>query len=661
MNPDRNTEKIALLVGIDEYKEVSWNELRGCKNDVQLMQDLLIKRYGFLSEHVRVLVDAEATQQGIRDAMARVTSQVRPGAVVVFFYAGHGSQLMDPDDMNPTGWEQTLVPHDSGRGAAINRDISDTEIRAWVRELERLTPYVTLIFDCCHSGAKTRGDDAMELAGFRGVPAGRRSAASAPRSMQGAQAPARPKRLLDVLPRPDRYVVLSACADEERAAELSITEGGARRSHGAFSYHLGRALLQGGKERSYRDLFEVTATHVTTRFPTQHPRCEGALDRSIFGTEDLTVRPFVSVLSIGEGEVTLRGGALHGLTVGSEWALYSVEDVSAEPAPCAVVRVRSVSAGSAVATILSSTGPLKLPCRAWERERAGELHRWPVALAADPELAGLHPLLLRSPWLRPSTESESARATIVRVPQGPGAAEWGRPRTDALRSLAVRGHDQTPLLPLLPEAGVSAHALLIEELERLARCTWLRALCNPSSPLSSALEVKILLGPRWTPAPVDSAGRMVAPDGSLVALDLRNVSEDPVHVAALIVGGDRSITQIYPPPGAPTQRIEPGRRIRVGAWQLRLPDESVLPPGALVPHATSVDTLKIFATRQEIDLHPILQGTSLLGSGAGHPLRQRLSAGLAGERSRGASPEDEGDASDWACIGMDVLISAASH
>lgn len=658
-------EKIALLIGIDEYQEVAWKGLQGCKNDVRMLQHLLIDRFGFPDDNVRLLLDAEATQRGIREAMAELASRVRPDSIVLFFFAGHGSQLADRDDSNPTGWEQTLVPHDSGRSPVNNRDIADAEIRAWVCAIERVTPYVTLIFDCCHSGTMTRGDDLEMGAGVRGVPA-RQRAAEAP--LQGAAVAAglgrlaRSRLALDIMPRPDRYVVLSACRDEELASELSTRESGSLKNHGAFSYYLCKALAQETELRSYRDLFEVAAARVTDRFPRQHPRSEGALDRSIFGTRAVAARPFVSVLAVSEAEVTLRGGALHGLTVGSEWEVSAVADSADAAAARALVRVHSVSAGLAYATILSTKGPLKLPCRAVERQRADALYQWPVAVAPDPELHGLLPLLSHSPWLRPAAEGEPVRASIVRVPQGAAARETGTPaglRPAARYALSVLGREKDPLLPLLPEeSGADTHALLVEEVERLVRCSWLRSLNNPRSALGAAVEAKLLLGPSWRPGPIDGAGRVLAQDGSLVAIELRNVSEQPVHVAAIIVGADRSITQIYPPPGAPSQRIEPGRRTRVGTWQLCIPSASVLPPRALQHAASSVDTLKLFVTPQEIDLYPVLQGSSVRGAGADHPLQSRLNTVLAGVRTRSGDGEIDGELSDWACIGLDVLITA---
>jgi hypothetical protein len=73
---------------------------------------------------------------------------------VVLFYAGHGSRMNDPHQ--PGGFIESMVSSDSGRGEQPNRDILDWEIDQWVQRVNEKTDFVTLIFDCCHSGSVTR-------------------------------------------------------------------------------------------------------------------------------------------------------------------------------------------------------------------------------------------------------------------------------------------------------------------------------------------------------------------------------------------------------------------------------------------------------------------------------------------------------------------------
>jgi hypothetical protein len=58
--------KLALLVGINTYKD---SPLQGCVTDVNLQQQLLIHRFGFNPKDILTLTDAQATRQGILNAL----------------------------------------------------------------------------------------------------------------------------------------------------------------------------------------------------------------------------------------------------------------------------------------------------------------------------------------------------------------------------------------------------------------------------------------------------------------------------------------------------------------------------------------------------------------------------------------------------------------
>src|SRR5688572_10339538 len=51
----------ALLIGINEYKARSVSSLHGCLHDIEAMRLLLERRYGFPSEQITALTDAQAT------------------------------------------------------------------------------------------------------------------------------------------------------------------------------------------------------------------------------------------------------------------------------------------------------------------------------------------------------------------------------------------------------------------------------------------------------------------------------------------------------------------------------------------------------------------------------------------------------------------------
>ncbi|BBD70191.1 peptidase C14 caspase catalytic subunit p20 [Nostoc commune NIES-4072] len=154
--------KLALLVGINEYSGTI-SALKGCVNDVMLQKELLIYRFGFKSEDIRILTDKQATRQGILTAFEEhLIKQAKPGDVVVFHFSGHGSRVEDRDRDSPDGFNSTFVPIDSQLppgypvvGGAV-QDIMGHTLFLLMSALK--TDNITVVLDSCHSGGGTRGN-----------------------------------------------------------------------------------------------------------------------------------------------------------------------------------------------------------------------------------------------------------------------------------------------------------------------------------------------------------------------------------------------------------------------------------------------------------------------------------------------------------------------
>ncbi|MUG97664.1 DUF4384 domain-containing protein [Scytonema sp. UIC 10036] len=154
--------KLALLVGIDEYKN-GISPLEGCANDVLLQKELLVHRFSFNPNDIRTLTNAQATRQNILNEFEKhLIEQAKPGDVVVFHFSGHGSRVVDPDKDNEDGLNSTLVPVDSSlpqgylSQGGIVPDIMGHTLFLLMYALK--TDNVTFVLDCCHSGGATRGN-----------------------------------------------------------------------------------------------------------------------------------------------------------------------------------------------------------------------------------------------------------------------------------------------------------------------------------------------------------------------------------------------------------------------------------------------------------------------------------------------------------------------
>lgn len=116
----------ALLIGINNYLSPQIRSLQGAVNDVETMAQILSTRFGFSKSQIKILVDKEATRDGILSALQNFVGQAGPGDLLYIHFSGHGSQVKDFEGDEEDGMDETIVPYD-GRTGGI-RDITDDEI-----------------------------------------------------------------------------------------------------------------------------------------------------------------------------------------------------------------------------------------------------------------------------------------------------------------------------------------------------------------------------------------------------------------------------------------------------------------------------------------------------------------------------------------------------
>ncbi len=267
----------ALVIGIDDYPGFGLEtQLFGAVRDAETMAEVLIEHHRFLPSNIHCLHNEQATRKAILDALDRLAHRVRPGDHVVLFFSGHGSQMTDREGDEGDGLDETVVPCDSGRHRAENRDITDDEINHWSARVLAKTPHLTLIFDCCHAATLNR-----PLFQFRSVPADRRPVDQLPAS------PVLPWRDVETGPKP---LMIAACKDQQHAYELPPRVAGEAR--GILSLRLIEALRHSDPATTWRKLFaDVAETCVGDSQGAQHPQISGdGIDLPVFADERSIVR-----------------------------------------------------------------------------------------------------------------------------------------------------------------------------------------------------------------------------------------------------------------------------------------------------------------------------------------------------------------------------------
>lgn len=297
----------ALLVGIDVYSGFkpakdappprNWQDLDGAVRDVEGIASLLTGKFGFAPEQVAILTDKAATRAAILDALADLAARTGPDDVVVFYYAGHGSQVKNSlANDEPDGLDESIVPADSRAGAP---DIRDDELRDALGRILDKTTRLTVIMDSCHSGSGTRG--LGKARSIRGDPRdiATPSSTTPPPEQRGA-------------------VVLSAAQDFQLAWEAKDDDG---KPHGLFSWSLTRALQQMAPGESVDQLFMRVRTMMQTAGTFQEPVLAGQPERTaapLFGTSARGGPFTVPGRPDKDGTVRLMGGLAIGLHPGSE-------------------------------------------------------------------------------------------------------------------------------------------------------------------------------------------------------------------------------------------------------------------------------------------------------------------------------------------------------
>lgn len=354
----RPPSRWALLIGISDYihfGDEPGGDLPGAEGDALALRSVLIERWGFPPDHIRLLLNHEATKEAIREAMTRwLPSVARAGDHITIFFAGHGSQMWDEDGDEDDGLDETLAPADVRR-ETTEMDISDDLMREWLAGLP--TDNVVVILDNCNSGTGTR--DVTPFARTREL---RRNLEALPKP------PALARRSLGEAKDPTafdagagRVLEISAAQPYQPAVDAFFPgeDGGEGFFGGAFTTFLVRELWRAPAGTTYEDIFlRVREALKRNRFE-QDPYLSqdvGLKTSPLFALEGTSGGSAVATLRVVAGgtqggATELEGGSLLGITAGSLFrteggAELLVESVTAHRARARILR-GSVSPGAA--------------------------------------------------------------------------------------------------------------------------------------------------------------------------------------------------------------------------------------------------------------------------------------------------------------------------
>ena len=599
----------AILIGIGDYKYQS--DLQGPGNDVDAMYALLTKTFRFPANSVETIKDRQATRAGILDAFDRLYRKVQKNksnrdAVAVIYFSGHGSQRRDEangDEIDD--YDETLVTYDSAHSRKPNRDITDDELNVFIKALNAHgMENITVIFDSCHSGSATRGYGIRKVERDTRPPPKTR-----PRSWMKVARGADGSHL-----RSDSatYALLSG----SRADQFSHEKTYEGRTYGALTYHLTRELNWTSTHNeavTYRDVMEKVKAKVNGEFPFQVPLLEGAkMDNFVFGTRSARAEPYVEVSLSQPGEIELSVGAVHGVTVGSEWEVYAPGTRKFPTGRGIQAKITQVRASTSRAKLLRRAA-IRAASRAIERS-----HIYP------PQAVRVHVV--------PSSPNRVALAVKARLEKDKASAFDFVPK-GASYDLALREHKGTVQVELGPTGpgdtalGVSppvsvrdsdAVDRVIEQLKHWAKWLNLRRLESSGTPFNVDYRLEI---------PESTLGAHILEEGTEFSLAVTNRSGKGLYVALLSLSSDGSVEVVYPEPG-----IQPEYLSATGTWKKAL--ATYIPEG----QEAIRDYLKLILTTSPTSYDSLRMGAVRSAQSQKNPLAQLLEDGAFATRSVRAVP-----------------------
>jgi metacaspase-1 len=249
----------ALCIGINYIGTA--NALNGCINDALDCRALLIERYGYAPENVRLLTDAAVdtavagnaeaaarthaapTRAAILEGLAWLAEGLAAGDKIAMTFSGHGYFVEDRNSDEKDGKDEVLC--------ALDGIVKDDELFARLVMRVPAGAQLACLFDCCHSG--TLADLPFNL---RCVDAGGAAGARTRFELEvesGAQVPG-------------RVFLYSGCFDAQTSLDVRVGAGRKRdaatgkwvwdagRPCGAFTHSLFGCLQETGYRVAHREL-----------------------------------------------------------------------------------------------------------------------------------------------------------------------------------------------------------------------------------------------------------------------------------------------------------------------------------------------------------------------------------------------------------------------
>jgi len=220
----------AVIVGVADYpgtiKDLAYTD----DDAVAVYNSLLKDSTRWSPDHVQLLLDSQASKEGIGSAIDVVALQGSSNDVFVLYFSGHGTTGLDIDPLDEAdGLDEYICCY----GSSLSEFICDDELSDWLSDLPM--DCIIVMLDTCFSGGQIKSvAEGAEVKSINQGPAPRSEDGFASDLERANKRAIRPQDLDDL----DKQIVVLTASD----ADEYSWEFGAPMYHGLFTYYLLQAL-----------------------------------------------------------------------------------------------------------------------------------------------------------------------------------------------------------------------------------------------------------------------------------------------------------------------------------------------------------------------------------------------------------------------------------
>jgi len=263
----------ALLVGINKYPDPR-NSLRGCINDILDLEYFISdKNKVYAKEHIKKLMDQNATKKGILQQIEWLIQGAAPGDQLLFHYSGHGAQTPTLHTaIEKDGLDEIICPYDfNGTNETM---IRDKEFASLFASIPRGVHFIW-ISDSCHAEDLSRDPFNTGELSYRNFMGTSNSIFNKERNHKTRET----LKLPAIIKSQDlNGALLSACESHQLSTDAIIN----KRYNGAFTHYLIENLSMHGANKPMELIIKLVNVDLKHNGYDQIAQSEGALTHKTF-------------------------------------------------------------------------------------------------------------------------------------------------------------------------------------------------------------------------------------------------------------------------------------------------------------------------------------------------------------------------------------------